>query len=104
MLNKDQWESQRAGDWLCTCHNNSRGNRPYAYYWNYEFPRDPEVAEGWNVEALMLGLDRPKRPAPTVSDAIRLIEKIEKCDGMPAKLILLRNFILFVAGRLSDWP
>ena len=32
--------------------------------------------------------------APTVRDAIILIEKIEECDGMPAKLTLLRNFIL----------
>ena len=68
------------------------------------FPRDPESSpDGWNVEALMLGVDKPK-PAPTVRDAMLLIEKMDKCDGMPAKLILLRNFILFVAGRLSDWP
>ena len=45
-----------------------------------------------------------QRPAPTVRDAIKLIEKMDKCEGMPAKLILLRNFILKIAGRLSDWP
>lgn len=36
MLNSDQWMSQRAGDWFCTCHNNNRGNKPYAYFWDAE--------------------------------------------------------------------
>jgi hypothetical protein len=37
MLNRDQWESQLAGDLFCTCHNNNRGNKPYAYFWKREF-------------------------------------------------------------------
>ena len=49
-------------------------------------------------------VDAFSKKTPTVRDAIRLIEKIEACEGMPAKIILLRNFILFAAGRLSDWP
>jgi len=49
-------------------------------------------------------VDAASPGSATIRDAIRLIEKMDKCDGMPAKLILLRNFILFVAGRLSDWP
>lgn len=61
----------------------------------------PEKSESERDRVLLGAIHRP---APTIRDAIRLIEKIEKCDGMPAKLILLRNFILFVAGRLSDWP
>jgi len=36
MLNRDQWESQQAGDLFCTCHNNHRGNKPYAYFWKSE--------------------------------------------------------------------
>src|SRR5271166_1696436 len=36
MLNRDQWESQIAGDFFCTCHNNHRGNKPYAYFWKRE--------------------------------------------------------------------
>lgn len=38
MLNADQWRSQLAGDLFCTCHNNHRGNKPYAYFWKSEFP------------------------------------------------------------------
>lgn len=33
ILNRDQWESQLPGDLFCTCHNNHRGNKPYAYFW-----------------------------------------------------------------------
>lgn len=36
-LNRDQWESQLAGDLFCTCHNNNQGNRPYAYFWKRDF-------------------------------------------------------------------
>jgi hypothetical protein len=37
MLNRDQWESHLAGNLYCTCHNNNRGNKPYAYFWKHEF-------------------------------------------------------------------
>lgn len=37
-LNEDQFDAIRAGDWFCTCHNNGRGNSPYAYFWNKELP------------------------------------------------------------------
>jgi hypothetical protein len=37
MLNRDQWESQLAGDLYCECHNNERGHSPYAYFWKHEF-------------------------------------------------------------------
>lgn len=33
MLNRDQWESQIPGDLFCICHNNHKGNKPYAYFW-----------------------------------------------------------------------
>lgn len=36
MLNRDQFDATRAGDWYCGCHNNNRGNRPYAYFWDRE--------------------------------------------------------------------
>jgi hypothetical protein len=36
MLNADQWRSTIAGDLFCTCHNNNRGNKPYAYFWKHE--------------------------------------------------------------------
>lgn len=36
MLNHDQWDSVKAGDWFCECHNNGRGHAPYAYFWNSE--------------------------------------------------------------------
>ena len=35
-LNRDQWESQIPGDLFCTCHNNHKGNKPYAYFWRSE--------------------------------------------------------------------
>lgn len=37
LLNHDQWASTIAGEWFCTCHNNHRGNKPYAYFWQSEF-------------------------------------------------------------------
>lgn len=36
MLNEDQFDSVRAGDWFCECHNNGRGNTAYAYFWDKE--------------------------------------------------------------------
>lgn len=37
MLNRDQWESQIAGNWFCrTCPGNGRGSSGYAYYWDHE--------------------------------------------------------------------
>jgi DNA modification methylase len=39
-LNEDQWASIRAGDWFCTCHNNHRGNKPYAFFWDSEFENE----------------------------------------------------------------
>lgn len=48
MLNRDQFMATRAGDWFCERHTNSRGNRPYAYFWNSEIaasqPSAREVA------------------------------------------------------------
>lgn len=37
MLNQYQFEASKAGDWFCECHNNERGNQPYAYFWDNEF-------------------------------------------------------------------
>jgi DNA modification methylase/superfamily II DNA or RNA helicase len=39
-LNRDQWESQIAGNWFCDCHNNHRGNKPYAFFWDSEFQNE----------------------------------------------------------------
>lgn len=36
-LNRDQWESQLAGNLYCTCHNNHTANKPYAYFWRSQF-------------------------------------------------------------------
>lgn len=36
MLNSDQFDAVRAGDWFCDCHTNGRGNTPYAYFWDSE--------------------------------------------------------------------
>jgi hypothetical protein len=41
MLNRDQWESQLPGDLFCTCHNNHRGNKPYAYFWRSQLENAP---------------------------------------------------------------
>lgn len=40
---------------------------------------------------------------PTIAEAERFIRKMEKCESMPAKLILLRNLLLRQreAGRLE---
>jgi hypothetical protein len=35
-LNNDQFDASKAGDWYCGCSNNERGNRAYAYFWDYE--------------------------------------------------------------------
>jgi uncharacterized protein YbaR (Trm112 family) len=39
MLNAYQFDAVKAGDWFCECHNNDRGNTPYAYFWNKEVGR-----------------------------------------------------------------
>jgi len=80
----------------CTCETNHRLQRG----------RDsPETAQAERTVVSGNRVADEPRPggAPTIRDAILLIETIENCDGMPAKLMLLRNFILFAAGRLSDW-
>jgi len=46
MLNRDQWESQLAGDLVCFCHNNHRGNKPYAYFWKRELAHPTEPSQG----------------------------------------------------------
>ena len=36
-LNRDQWESIRAGDWLCElCPDNNRGKSGHCYWWDEE--------------------------------------------------------------------
>ena len=65
MLNRDQWESQQAGDLYCTCHNNHRGNKPYAYFWKSEFS---SVAV---------------RPATNCSHGKMLIEPCPECGREP---------------------
>ena len=53
MLNRDQWESQLPGDLFCECHNNHRGNKPYAYFWESEFEAGSgEAATGPTPEQL----------------------------------------------------
>lgn len=55
MLNSDQFDAVRAGDWYCdACPSNGRGNTAYAYFWNSELrasekasddhPCDPDCA------------------------------------------------------------
>jgi len=37
LLNRDQWESQKPGDFFCRiCPGNGRGYADYAYYWRRE--------------------------------------------------------------------
>jgi hypothetical protein len=45
MLNRDQWKSQLPGDLFCTCHNNHKGNKPYAYFWKHELAAHPANAQ-----------------------------------------------------------
>lgn len=49
MLNEDQFDAVRAGDWFCTYHTNGRGNTAYAYYWDSEVsptaPPEPRSVE-----------------------------------------------------------
>jgi hypothetical protein len=46
MLNDDQFDAIRAGDWYCnTCPSNGRGNTPYRYFWNRELLTDEQRSE-----------------------------------------------------------
>ena len=37
MLNSEQFDAVKAGDWYCThCPSNDRGNTSYAYFWARE--------------------------------------------------------------------
>lgn len=43
MLNDDQFDAIRAGDWYCaTCPTNNRGNTPYRYFWDRELLTDDQ--------------------------------------------------------------
>ena len=43
MLNKEQWESQIAGNWLCNnCPGNGRGKQDLCYFWNKEVQLHPK--------------------------------------------------------------
>lgn len=37
-LSREQFDSVKAGDWMCGCHNNDRGRAPRGYYWEHELP------------------------------------------------------------------
>lgn len=56
-LNRDQWESSRAGDWWCeACPDNGRGNAG-AYYWDRELvseARDLEFVRPLDSHLVML--------------------------------------------------
>lgn len=41
-LNRDQWESQRAGDWYCNCCTSNVARTGFRYFWNSELRKDPE--------------------------------------------------------------
>lgn len=46
MLNDDQFDAIRAGDWYCTtCPTNGRGNTPYRYFWDHELVTDELVSK-----------------------------------------------------------
>lgn len=46
MLNSDQFDAVRAGDWYCdTCPSNGRGNTAYAYFWNSELRASEKAGE-----------------------------------------------------------
>jgi hypothetical protein len=83
-LNRDQWESQRAGDWFCTCHNNYRGNKPYAYYWSYQFPRKPTAAE----------------QSPEYEEARKAVKHLKTLKADHNKILWLMNWRLLEATRL----
>jgi hypothetical protein len=45
MLNDDQFDAVRAGDWYCdTCPSNERGNTGYRYFWTRELAQPPAVS------------------------------------------------------------
>lgn len=45
MLNDDQFDAIRAGDWYCeTCPTNGRGNTSYRYFWDRELQTDEQEA------------------------------------------------------------
>lgn len=41
MLNSEQFDAVRAGDWFCECSNNRRSHTPYAYFWDHEVKMRP---------------------------------------------------------------
>lgn len=48
-LNREQWASQRAGDWYCeTCPSGWATNRPYRYFWDHEVKYKKPVEESWD--------------------------------------------------------
>lgn len=43
MLNRDQFESIRAGDWYCTTCKSDKAKSEYEYFWERELAGKPEV-------------------------------------------------------------
>lgn len=46
-FNRDQWDSMRAGDWVCeSCPGNERGQSGMCYFWAHELNRGDQCAAG----------------------------------------------------------
>jgi hypothetical protein len=67
MLNRYQWEA--------TCHNNLRGNKPYAYFWNHEVAQDvPQL----DVKDRAIALeDTVKEQAFRIAELERMLDEIK---------------------------
>lgn len=99
MLNDDQFDAVRAGDWYCdTCPGNERGNTRYRYFWNREMPSvepSPPLASEFNAGQRVRFIDQHRDHAEWVvtkvdADWVYLHHSEDRCYTHFAKPIELR--------------
>lgn len=100
-LNRDQWESQLPGDLFCTCHNNHKGNKPYAYFWRSDF----EIGIP-NVPAMVHQAERFCNAANVHAEEMlpRILELADsECGGEDSQLIyeLAKAFRNFAEAEIA---
>jgi hypothetical protein len=89
MLNDDQFDAVRAGDWYCVkCPSNNRGNTPFRYWWDSELTQArerrlaavPQLLEA--CKAALEVLDDDMRNVHLVERACKLLNAaIAKAEG-----------------------
>lgn len=115
-LNREQWASQRAGDWYCTAcppNNRSSGNQ-YSYWWDHEIRRvthparspSDHLVEPCPTVPVQIGegtRDIDAGVAPLVERLNRVpgIRTVSSCEGHPLSPHDQRAYVAFMLGGVD---